>query len=193
MLPTRATILTESTPTQTFGGRVQFMKRRLRRFRRPVAELDVLLAGAVAEARFHAAHAEAGGAVDRQAALDVALRHARNPAQAARWVEARLAVIARRFAEPRVWSAIEDTARTLMMHKTMTGGALFALCRRLADQLHRPGIAMRGWPGYVTLSRQAFPDGTAPDAPPATAMWRIIVRIAAVAALLHLLVRLAAS
>ena len=163
MMPTRVTILRQVTPAGALSGRVHFGTHRRRWFARPQGELDVLLAGMVAEARFHQHHAETAGTIDRAEALNLAMRHARSAASAARWVAARLAVVERRFADPAVWSATMLVATALLERKSLEGRAMLDLCRQTAELVHRRDVAMWKWPGYATVARTAFSDGLGPE------------------------------
>ena len=187
MMPTRITIRREETPNGPLSGRMQYMRPRRRWFESGWREVDVLLAGMVAEARIHQDHVETAGAIDRKAALEIAQRRAGYPARAAQRVEERLAAVERRFADPVVWAATVDVATSVLARKTIEGEALLALCRQTADAVHRPGIAMWKWPGYATVARAAFPDGLGPELTAALRrdrVWRIVWIVLAVAAAL---------
>lgn len=193
MMPTRITIRREETAAGPLSGRLQYIRPRRRWFHAPWRELDVLLAGMIAEARIHQDHVETAGAIDRKAALELAMQRTRNPARAARRVAERLAAVERSFADPVVWSATVQVATAVLAHKTLEGSALLALCRQTADTVHRPGIAMWQWPGYATVARTAFHDGQGPELQAALRrdrVWRIIWIVLALAFMLS---RLAAS
>jgi hypothetical protein len=163
MMPTRITIGREETAAGPLSGRLQYIRPRRRWFGTRWRELDVLLAGMVAEARIHQDHVETAGAIDRKAALELAMQRTRHPARAARWVAKRLAALERRFADPAVWAATVHVATAVLARKTLEGRALLDLCRQTANSVHRPGIVMWNWPGYATVARAAFPDGQGPE------------------------------
>jgi hypothetical protein len=163
MIPTGATILREETPAGTTSGRVLFIRPVRRWFSGRSREIDVLLAGMVAEARYHQEHVESASKVDRNAAFEAALRETRSPARAERWVARRLAAVERRFADPRVWSATSRAAAALLAHPLLVGEDLLALCRTLAEMLHGRRVALVNWPGYATVAQTAFADGVGPE------------------------------
>jgi hypothetical protein len=185
MMPTRVTIVPEVTQAGPLGGRIRYTKHRERWFLGPWRELDVLLAGMVAEARFHARYAATAGAVDRAEALKVARRIAGDEAMAELMVAQRLAAVERRLADPGVWSATVHTATALLARKTLEGRDLLDLCRHVADRVHRPGVAMWRWPGYAALAHNAYPGGRGPELEAAVRRarrWRTVLIVLAVLA-----------
>jgi hypothetical protein len=163
MLPTRVTIAREETPAGPTSGRVLYIRPVRRWFSSRSRELDVLLAGMVAEARYHRAHVESASKVDRKVALELALGETRSRARAERWIARRLAVVERRFADPLVWSATSHAAAALLARPTLADHDLLAVCRTLAEMLHGPRVALVSWPGYATVAQTAFTDGVGPE------------------------------
>jgi hypothetical protein len=138
--------------------------RPLRRwFTRRSGEIDVLLAGMVAEQRYHGEHAASASKVDRKAALELAVSETRSLLRAERWIARRLVVVERRFADPRVWSATSRIAAALLAHRTLAGHDLLELCSTVANALHGRTVALVRWPGYATVAQTAFADGVGPE------------------------------
>jgi hypothetical protein len=183
MLPTRVTIQREETPYGPTSGRVLYMRPLRRWFTRRSREIDVLLAGMVAEARYHGEHAASASKVDRKAALELALSETRSPARAERWIARRLVVVERRFADPVVWSATSRVAAALLARQTLVGHDLLELCSAVAHALHGRAVALVRWPGYATVAQTAFADGVGPEfaaARRAEWVWRAVFYVVVV-------------
>lgn len=158
IIPTTATVVRHSRANTEVLGAVYYRKEE-RWTANWAPNVDISLAGMVAEARFYVhPHAPASWGPDRlNAAAAAKLLKGNSTALGERYVTAKFAEIEARFRQAPVWDATVLVSLALLKHKTLVGAEMLETCRaavRLIDPDAAPHIWR--WPGYAKHARLAY-------------------------------------